>query len=1029
MGMPVPADKLPTHLRGAVPADKLPPHLSGTPAAAPVEKPAAGGAGPAASYPLSAVGIDQPADIPGVGLLVNTGEALWNAGSKAVSGYAGLLGSVLPGPEGQGADWQRRTNETLRTDFTPNKDPLVNLPAQAVNAGAGLIDRTAPGQAFNNFVETTPGMKEGLEGGMDIATLLGTAAPLGAARAGVNASREAIASSERLLGNRRGAPPPGGVVPGPGDKPYLGTPIAEASRAGINVTPWEVQQGVAGNPASVTGSTRAGFGTGAVNKETAMGNAPRINEIGVRGMPDGITPDPRTGRIEPNVIEGAKNVERAKYDAVRQVPGDGTSLELQRELGGVARGLENVPEAVANDVTRIIRTHAVGGPSTKLVDDIMALRQDATMNSKRAYNMNDPTARQLAGYQRQISDVLEAELARRGETAGLVGVRETLQEARVNFAKIATLEEALDDGFIDAARLEKVTEGGGYLSDGLADVSRFNQSASVSMTHPKRITQAIEPNFRAGATPTDVAARSAQFIGGNWLTKKIGRGGVNAINEELRGFRVPEQPAAPRAPAFDFERAPEPMGPPFPEGASSPVAPPAPSSVPPGVQPYDRLSDRLAPDFNPEVLDPRTGQPHEAAISSFLADTNPDVIPWERPGAVASPVNTAGRPPYVPGEGVPSPAGQGSISSDLGPVSEFPALNEGIEGRGILNRPRGVTGPKSASLKDPSLPPDLQVGDQPPPRTPDFGPADEFAEPAGGFADELAPTSEVVSNTPTEHIVRHNGRVEGPFTTRETADGALAYLQENSPAAPASIADELSLAPDNGPPRSRVDVTENLPSQGTTAFPNRYKRPEATRIETADGYISYVDEGDRWKLDDAFVRENARGQGKGQGQLVDAARKAQEARKQLDSDVKVSDDQRRVYAKLKEKGQLEFDGPFEEGSVFRNIRPAGGSVADDLVATPPSRTPALDKVDSFAADLAPEAAAGPDAIPGLQKYVEQTIDPVIEGAAAKLTGPQVNVLKKLRSDMAGYLRSEDAAAVEQLLQKFMDTYGRYLPKE
>jgi len=142
---------------------------------------------------------------------------------------------------------------------------------------------------------------------------------------------------------------------------------------------------------------------------------------------------------------------------------------------------------------------------------------------------------------------------------------------------------------------------------------------------------------------------------------------------------------------------------------------------------------------------------------------------------------------------------------------------------------------------------------------------------------------------------------------------------------PSSLAD-LALAPDAPvSPRVRRDVTEEGPSQGTERFPDRYKRPEAIRVETDDGYISYIDKGDEWQIDDAFVKEGARGKGLGQAQLLDLAEEARRMDKNLNSDVKVTEAQRRVYETAKAKGTLTFDGPFDDGGpVFRNIRPVDG---------------------------------------------------------------------------------------------------------
>lgn len=54
------------------------------------------------------------AGLPPSDSLVDVGRAMaQNYGAQVASGYAGLAGAALPGPEGQGADWQRRTQQAL----------------------------------------------------------------------------------------------------------------------------------------------------------------------------------------------------------------------------------------------------------------------------------------------------------------------------------------------------------------------------------------------------------------------------------------------------------------------------------------------------------------------------------------------------------------------------------------------------------------------------------------------------------------------------------------------------------------------------------------------------------------------------------------------------------------------------------------------------------------------------------------------------------------------------------------------------
>ncbi len=787
----VPLNDLPDSLRGrSVPAEDLPSAAPRKAAPKPQEftyDPESGAKIPAADLATRTDAAGAGAEIIGKGLLNIPGQ---------VAGFgAKLLGQIAENvnPNIDPAAWRAKMQGPLTADLSPNAQkhlaPLVQPMAQAWGDNVEPFLNRHP--AVGALVDTAGTALEG---------------------AGIAAGAR---SGAGLLGDVMRAKPP--RVPLPGDPTHLSTPAAEVSRAGINVTPGEVERQVAGSGEKIAGSRRAQFGTGAANRENAMGNAPRVNQIALEGMPESVKLDPRNSRLEQSTLDAAKKIEGAKYDAVRAVPGEGASPELVRSLDNIAAGLGDVTEDAAAKIQRVLTQKAAGGNSNKLVADIMDLRQEAVMDGKRAFNQNDPDARVLARAKRQVADQLEEELARRGEAAGLQGVRDTLKEARTNFAKIATLEEATDQGFVDAARLEKVAEGGGYLSGGLAKLSEFNKAAPVSLTHPQRIAASSEPGLRAGASPQDMALRSAQFLGGNLVTKRIGRSGINAVNEKLRGFLSPEAPPPPEVPPFSFERPPPPPTPWAPnEGpqnlALAPDPPPGFFSGSPRIQQGANLAE--SPGFSLE------GQPPGATP---LQQFEGSLLPWETPNNV---------PPL-----------QGPRNGDFASQLGIPARGLDVPApQGMPDTPHGVAGPFSAQLSDPRLPNGLQLMDEPPlPPRAQFGPADEFTGPDAG----------------------------GPFS-------------------------------------------------------DRYQVPGTQRLETPQGYITYRDMGDRWQVNDAYTLPQERGKGFGQQQLLELSQKAQAAGKRLDSDIKVSADQRRVYEKLKARGLLDYDESPNGGPVFRNIRPTGG---------------------------------------------------------------------------------------------------------
>lgn len=325
-----------------------------------------------------------------------------------------------------------------------------------------------------------------------------------------------------------------------------------------------------------------------------------------------------------------------------------------------------------------------------------------------------------------------------------------------------------------------------------------------------------------------------------------------------------------------------------PPAAPEPGGPMPPNGGPPRPDFYGPQGLSLEPDFQPQM-------PQGAGV-----------LPWENPVGPGESLRVAptdarfadsltydGQPTTPPTnlyewDAVP-PSAEGLGTPDAGPTSFADQLGTPARGAGEL-QPNGAPleiQPEGLSqVSSPELPPGLDPNPQ-----------------QRSFADYL----------PADNL----GQIQRELQPRGVqAPGESDWLNMLD-------GSDLSLVPDSRPGSPRVDVTEGMQSQGTTKFPDRYKRPEAKRVETGNGYISYVEKGDSWQIDDAFVKEGSRGKGAGQSQLVKLAQDAAENGKTLNSDVKVSADQRRVYEKLKAAGKIDYeDGP-EGGPIFVNIRPVG----------------------------------------------------------------------------------------------------------
>jgi hypothetical protein len=107
------------------------------------------------------------------------------AAAAPVAGLAGIAGAVLPGPEGQGADWVKKVQGALTaTPQTPEGDAALNvvtkpmqwLESGADKAGAFVADQTkspALGAAVNTALQMAPAIVSRLAGGKVRETVAG----------------------------------------------------------------------------------------------------------------------------------------------------------------------------------------------------------------------------------------------------------------------------------------------------------------------------------------------------------------------------------------------------------------------------------------------------------------------------------------------------------------------------------------------------------------------------------------------------------------------------------------------------------------------------------------------------------------------------------------------------------------------------------------------------------------------------------------------------------------------------------------
>lgn len=493
-----------------------------------------------------------------------------------------------------------------------------------------------------------------------------------------------------------------------------GSVAPQARAAGFDVTPSTVAGTRSVEPsgyrAAMEGPTRA--------PEASLRNAQQAN----RRLGDELNVQPSAdGRLEPQAFDEARRPAFGVYEEAKAVPG-GPSPEYSDAVAQAIQGID-IPTEAAPEVARLMQRYGAVGDSAQLVEDLKNLRRTAAKR-REGDTANQVVNEALSDVGMAIADELENELGRRAAAAGDAGFQQRLQQARVHLAQLYEAERATVGGYVDAGQLSARQQKTGKLTGELGLLANMGENMPDVFQHPLDAAQAVS---RGQRTPEAWGTRSLLFrmgekLGGGMLSRRAMRDFNNDIPfgpNALDPFRI--NPVRDRG-------YPSPMGP-----NAGPVMPPQPE--PPFTPWAGPLA--LAPDM-PEgafsnVLEPRQGRQLAENLPFSLegqpAGAGPleafggDMLPWEAPGEV----------PPLQGPRM-------SFADQLGPVQ--PRLDEALGTPPAMpNRPRGVTGPRSAQLSEPT-PADgfsMLLDDTPPPQGPNFGPADEFPGPAptGGASGQI----------------------------------------------------------------------------------------------------------------------------------------------------------------------------------------------------------------------------------------------------------------------------------------------------
>lgn len=381
--------------------------------------------------------------------------------SAPLSGLAGIAGAVLPGPAGQGADWQQKVQDA--TTYQP-RTRLGQETVQATQAPFEALANVGQG-AGNKVLDAT--------GSPMLATAVDTliqGLPLVAGRfASPKISRaRVLADTEADVRQRLNAP--------------KDAVIDYAKDKGLGISPAEA------NPSLLNRIAEGFSGQAQVQLLQSAKNQPTFNNI-VRGA-FGIAKDTP---LSIDVLANVRKVYGKAYEAVRnlgEIPIDAEYVaaldKIESKYQGASKSFKNAENPVQEAVKTARETVTGNSFDSSAALDQMKIERAA---ADKAFAQRDT---ELGKAHKSIADAIEEQIDRHVEKLNAQGlftpdVMGSLKQARQVIAQSYDVQKALKGENVDvrllASQLKK-----GKLSGDLKDLGRFGQefpkSSQVSANAP-----------------------------------------------------------------------------------------------------------------------------------------------------------------------------------------------------------------------------------------------------------------------------------------------------------------------------------------------------------------------------------------------------------------------------------------------------------------------------------------------------------------------------------------------------------------
>jgi hypothetical protein len=418
----------------------------------------------------------------GIGDISSAPEVVASMGTglvgQALGGYAGMLGAVLPGPEGQGAKWSENVANAMT--YQPRNE-----------AGKKALDLM--GQGFEKVNEKL-GDVGGAVGGEVGRSIGETALPVAMTLAPVPKVARAIRQNPTFTAFPKSRPEAGFVTPAGEAVPAKDVLFARQNQGRLAAHELAQKHGIVTNPAETNPTKKnriltEAAGEGDVNARLSQTNQPKWNEM-ARSDPD--IDIAAHMPLDENTLGALRNRAGQSSEQIAQL---GTMYPTDTHMSQIA-GLRQKPtiggKAAADEINKrvnetldLIRGGSTdgsvnGASSAELLRNIRELRHDARQFYKDT--TGDPTKLAAAEANMKIANILEdivdtnlTGMADQNPYGGFRELGQQFKNDRRTMAKSYAMEDALDMNTkeIDPHKIAKVGKADNAMTGHFADMSKI----------------------------------------------------------------------------------------------------------------------------------------------------------------------------------------------------------------------------------------------------------------------------------------------------------------------------------------------------------------------------------------------------------------------------------------------------------------------------------------------------------------------------------------------------------------------------